>query len=286
MRFASFERDGRSTWGGVTHKGVTDLGARMPGCATLLEALRAGRLAEAEAAAGRAGADYELAEVRLLKPIAAPEKFICVGLNYVGRSAEYVEASDTPKHPSLFHRTPGSLVAHAEKILRPPESEQFDYEGEIALIIGKAGRRIPADRAREHIAGLSLCNEGSVRDWMRHGTLNVTQGKNFERSGSFGPWLVTADEFARFDDLAVQTTVNGEIRQADTTARLLFPFAELVAYISTFTELKPGDVISTGTPNGAGARFKPPKWLKPGDFVEVSCPGIGALSNEVADETA
>ncbi|MDH3644421.1 MAG: fumarylacetoacetate hydrolase family protein, partial [Gammaproteobacteria bacterium] len=177
-----------------------------------------------------------------------------------------------------------SLVGHLQPILRPPESEQLDYEGEIVMVIGKAGRRIPADQSRDHVAGLTIMNEGSVRDWLRHSKFNVTQGKNFEKSGSLGPWMVSVDEFEGFDALHVTTTVNGEVRQDDGTDNLMFSFERLISYLSTFMRLQPGDLISTGTPTGAGARFDPPKFLKPGDVVEVEVPGIGKLSNPVEDE--
>ena len=181
-------------------------------------------------------------------------------------------------------RTPGSLVGHLEPLWNPPESEQLDYEGEIVLVIGKAGRRIAAADAWQHVAGLSLMNEGSVRDWLRHSKFNVTPGKNFERSGSFGPWLATADEFRDGQELHLTTRVNGEVRQDDTTANLIFPFARLISYLSSFMRLLPGDVIATGTPTGAGARFDPPKYLKAGDVVEVQVAGIGTLSNAVLDD--
>ena len=168
--------------------------------------------------------------------------------------------------------------------MRPPESEQLDYEGEIGIIIGKGGRRISEDAAESHIAGLTCVNEGTIRDWTKHGKFNVTQGKTWEASGSIGPWMVTSDEFPGFGDVTVTTRVNGEQRQHDTTANLMFPFRTLIRYISTWTALKPGDVIVTGTPIGAGIRFTPPKFLKPGDVVEVEVSGVGVLSNTVADE--
>jgi len=169
--------------------------------------------------------------------------------------------------------------------VRPKVTQQFDYEGEIALVIGKQGRRIAKERAHEHIAGCMLCNEGTAREWTRHAKFNVTQGKNFDASGSLGPWMVTADEIDPAKPLHLTTKVNGETRQDDTTANLIFSFADLLAYITIFTTLKPGDVIVTGTPTGAGARFDPPRWLKAGDVVEVSVPEIGRLSNRVVDET-
>jgi 5-carboxymethyl-2-hydroxymuconate isomerase len=221
---------------------------------------------------------------RFTPPIALRGKIFCIGVNYGNRNAEYKDGTDQPKYPSVFMRTSGSLVGDGEKILRPPESEQLDYEGEIVLVIGKRGRRIPRESALTHIGGLTCGNEGSVRDWMRHGKFNVTQGKNFERSGAIGPALVTADEFKRFDDLRVTTRVNGEVRQDDTTANLIFPFDYLISYISTFSELAPGDVIFTGTPVGSGARFDPPRYLRAGDVVEVEVGGIGVLRNTVADE--
>ncbi|MBV8601143.1 MAG: fumarylacetoacetate hydrolase family protein [Candidatus Eremiobacteraeota bacterium] len=226
----------------------------------------------------------EFEGVRVEPRLALPGKIFCIGVNYRDRNAEYRDASDAPKYPSIFMRTPGSLVGHGEPILRPPESQQLDYEGEIVLVIGKAGRRIPASAAREHVGALTCGNEGTIRDWLRHGKFNVTQGKNFERSGSIGPVLVTTDEFSNLDALRVRTRVNGELRQDDTTAHLTFPFAYLIEYISTFAHLVPGDVIFTGTPTGAGARYDPPRWLVPGDVVEVEVDGIGTLRNPIADE--
>jgi 5-carboxymethyl-2-hydroxymuconate isomerase len=175
-------------------------------------------------------------------------------------------------------------VGHGAKLVRPPESEQLDYEGEIGIIIGKGGRRISEDTADSHIAGLTCVNEGTIRDWTKHGKFNVTQGKSWEASGSIGPWMVTSDEFPGFGDVKVTTRVNGEQRQHDTTANLMFPFRTLIRYISTWTKLKPGDVIVTGTPIGAGIRFTPPRFLKAGDVVEVEVSGVGILSNTVADE--
>ena len=166
----------------------------------------------------------------------------------------------------------------------PPESDQLDYEGEIVIIVGKEGRRIAAEKAHEYVAGLTIMNEGSLRDFLRHAKFNVTQGKNFEHSGALGPWLVTPDELDPMGELQVITRVNGEERQNDKTSNLMFPFSYLISYLSTFYRLKPGDVIATGTPLGAGARFDPPKYLKDGDVVEVEVPGIGVLRNPVKSE--
>ena len=181
-------------------------------------------------------------------------------------------------------RTPESLVAHGGNLVRPPESHQLDYEGEIVIVIGKAGRRIKPENIRDYIAGLTIMNEGTIRDWLRHAKFNVTQGKNFNASGALGPWMVTADEFPNFNDLSVETRVNGEVRQQDNTDNMIFNFEYLLPYLSSFMEFKPGDVIATGTPTGAGTYFDPPKWLVPGDVVEVEVGGIGTLSNTVVDE--
>ncbi len=256
---------------------VSDLGGQG---GSLLDVLREGKLATLKPGA----ADYALDDVTLLPPVTQPEKIICVGVNYANRNEEYKDGSERPKYPSLFMRAPGSFVGHNVALVKPRESDQFDYEGEIVLVIGKAGRRIPKERAMAHVAGLTLCNEGSVRDWLRHGKFNVTQGKNFDASGSIGPWMVTTDEIDPEQPLSLSTRVNGELRQEDTTANLIFSFADLIAYITTFATLKPGDLIVTGTPTGAGARFDPPKWLKDGDVVEVEVPGIGLLSNKVVAE--
>jgi 2-keto-4-pentenoate hydratase/2-oxohepta-3-ene-1,7-dioic acid hydratase in catechol pathway len=175
-------------------------------------------------------------------------------------------------------------VGHEVPLTRPPESPQLDYEGEIAVVIGKGGRRIPEARALDHIAALTLCNEGSLRDWVRHAKFNVTQGKNWDGSGAMGPWLVPFRDGAQIVDVGLETRVNGELRQQDRTGRMLFPVARQIAYISTFTTLVAGDIIVTGTPTGAGARFDPPRWLVPGDVIEVQAEGIGCLRNGVRDE--
>jgi 5-carboxymethyl-2-hydroxymuconate isomerase len=285
VQFASFQIEGRPTFGCVVGDGVVDLGRRLaPRFRSLLEVLRAGALAEVMAHAAGVRADYALAQVRLLPPVVAPEKIICIGVNYANRNEEYADGSALPKYPSMFMRTPGSLVGHEEPIIRPKVSDQFDYEGEIVLAIGREGRHIAHEDALAHVAGLTLCNEGSVRDWMRHGKFNVTQGKNFDASGSLGPFLTTVDEIDWTTPLRLTTRVNGEVRQHDTTASLIFSFADIIVYLSTFTTLRPGDLIATGTPTGAGARFDPPVWLIPGDVVEIEVPGIGLLRNEVADE--
>jgi 2-keto-4-pentenoate hydratase/2-oxohepta-3-ene-1,7-dioic acid hydratase in catechol pathway len=185
----------------------------------------------------------------------------------------------------MFMRTPRSFVGHNTPLVRPRASPQLDYEGEVVLVIGKAGRHIPQSAALDHIAAVTLCNEGTIRDWVRHAKFNVTQGKNFDATGSLGPWLVPYTGESQIADIRLTTRVNGETRQDDRTGRLIFGFRYLINYISTFTTLVPGDVIVTGTPTGAGARFDPPRYLKPGDVIEVEADNIGVLRNGVIDET-
>jgi 2-keto-4-pentenoate hydratase/2-oxohepta-3-ene-1,7-dioic acid hydratase in catechol pathway len=286
-RLASFGLGGRSTFGLVRTDGVVDLGARCGSRWRDLDAAAAeGRLAELAMSAADLPADAAEADIVYGVPLARPEKIICVGVNFPDRNAEYRDGQDAPSNPSLFIRFPRSFVGHGAALLRPPESRQLDYEGEIAVVIGKGGRRVPEREALAHIAALTLCNEGTLRDWVRHAKFNVTQGKNFDASGAMGPWLVPYDDEAQIADIALETRVNGEVRQQDRTSRMIFPFRRIIAYVSTFTTLAPGDVIVTGTPTGAGARFDPPRWLAPGDVVEVEAEGIGVLRNPVADEVA
>ncbi len=284
MRFLTFEREDKESWGVITDAGVIDLGRRVG--SDLHTVLKSGQLDDMKEMAAGLAADFSAQDIRYLAPIRTPEKIACVGVNYANRNAEYKDGSEQPKFPSLFMRTPDSLTGHDQPLLRPPESEQLDYEGEIVLIIGKGGRRIAEEDAYDHIAGLSIMNEGTLRDWIRHAKFNVTQGKNFVHSGAIGPWMVTTDEFTadQLENMRVTTRVNGEVRQDDTTANMMFPFKYIISYFSKFFYLKPGDVIATGTPNGAGARFDPPIWLVPGDVVEVEVEGVGLLSNGVIDE--
>jgi 5-carboxymethyl-2-hydroxymuconate isomerase len=285
MRFLSFTVGNYSSFGVVKGDEIVDLGSSLGGrCPTLGAVLREGELPRAMELGAVREPSVSLETVRYRPSIPDPEKIICIGINYGDRNEEYKDGAEAPRYPSVFMRTPGSLVGHLEPILNPPESEQLDYEGEIVLVIGKPGRRIAERDAWSHVAGLSLMNDGSVRDWLRHSKFNVTPGKNFERSGSLGPWFVTTDEFAPDAELHLTTHVNGELRQDDTTANLIFPFARLVAYLSSFMRLLPGDLIATGTPTGAGARFDPPKFLRGGDVVEVHVPEIGTLRNPIVDE--
>ena len=285
MKFLSFTHHGRASFGAVLGAGVVDLGARHSNLPDLRAALRADRLGALADEARAASVDIALADITYLPPIPNPEKIICIGVNYAHRNEEYKDGSAAPKYPSVFMRSRDSLVGHLAPIADPPESDQLDYEGEIVIVVGRAGRRIDAAAAHLHVAGLTIMNEGTVRDYLRHSKFNVTQGKNFEHSGAMGPWLVSADELDPMSELRVMTRVNGEQRQNDVTANLMFPFRYLLSYLSTFYRLQPGDIIATGTPNGAGARFDPPKYLRPGDIVEVEVPGIGVLSNTVVAES-
>jgi len=286
-RIATYSVDGKTRYGAVTDGGLVDLsarhGQRYP---TLREVIADGALMRlAEDAAGH-GPDQPLDAITWLPPIPAPEKIICIGINYPDRNAEYKDGQDAPKFPSMFMRTPRSFVGHDTPLVRPRASMQLDYEGELVLVIGKAGRHIPEASALDHIAAVTLCNEGTIRDWVRHAKFNVTQGKNFDSTGSLGPWLIPYTDESDIADIRLTTRVNGETRQDDRTSRLIFSFRYLIAYISTFTTLVPGDVIVTGTPTGAGARFDPPRYLKPGDVIEVEADNIGVLRNSVVDETA
>jgi len=284
-RLATYALDGVQKYGAVLDGGIVDLSARFAGeFPTLREVIAAGALARLAEDAARRAPDHALEAVTWLPPIPQPEKIICIGVNYPDRNAEYKDGQDAPKYPSMFMRTPRSFVGHLTPLVRPRASAQLDYEGEVALIIGKSGRHIAQSAALDHVAAVTLCNEGSVRDWLRHAKFNVTQGKNFDSSGSLGPWLVPYTQESQIADIRLTTRVNGEIRQDDRTSRLIFPFRYLINYISTFTTLVPGDVIVTGTPTGAGTRFDPPRYLKPGDVVEVEADGIGTLRNGVADE--
>jgi 2-keto-4-pentenoate hydratase/2-oxohepta-3-ene-1,7-dioic acid hydratase in catechol pathway len=286
-RIATFAINGSIRYGAVTDRGVVDLSARFAkDFPTLREVIAAGALVRLAEDAARHPADHALDAITWLPPIPAPEKIICIGVNYPDRNAEYKDGSDAPKYPSMFLRTPRSFVGHNAPLVRPQASSQLDYEGELVLVIGKAGRHITESAALDHIAAITLCNEGTIRDWVRHAKFNVTQGKNFDSTGSLGPWLVPYTHESQIADVRLTTRVNGETRQDDRTSRLIFGFRYLIHYISTFTTLVPGDVIVTGTPTGAGARFDPPRYLKPDDVIEVEAENIGVLRNGVIDETA
>jgi 2-keto-4-pentenoate hydratase/2-oxohepta-3-ene-1,7-dioic acid hydratase in catechol pathway len=284
----SFLHQGQTRFGRLDGDIVTDLtdlfGDRFD---SLAAAANAGALAALFAAEGNAGP--ALADVTLLAPLsvpgkATPGKIVCVGVNFPDRNDEYKDGQASQLNPSLFVRFPSGFVGHGDDLVRPPESEQLDYEGEIAIVIGRGGRRIAESDAWDHIAAVTLCNEGTIRDWVRHAKFNVTQGKNWDRSAAMGPSLLPFTGPDMLADIELTTRVNGELRQQDRTGRMIFGFTKIINYVSTFTALAPGDVLICGTPTGAGARFDPPKWLRPGDIVEISAEGLGTLRNGVRDE--
>lgn len=284
-RFASYSTTAGSHYGLVTDQGMIDLstkfGARWP---NLMAVVKANAFAEIELLSEGQNIDHPLDQITFDIPLTNPEKIICVGVNFPDRNEEYKDGQAAPTNPSLFIRFPRSFTGHNQPLIKPPESIQLDYEGEIAIVIGKAGRRISEAESLSHIAALTLCNEGTLRDWVRHAKFNVTQGKNFDHSGSIGPWLVPYTDESQLADIQLTTRVNGQVRQQDRTSRMIFSFRKIINYVSTFTTLVPGDIIICGTPTGAGARFDPPIWLKPGDVVEVEADGLGILRNGVEDE--
>ena len=286
MRFMTFNAAGVQRFGVARDGGVIDLASRSRGeFSGLKEAIAAGALGRLEALAADAAADFSFGGIECLPPVDRPGKIICVGINYATRNAEYGQASGQARYPNLFMRTPESLVGHRGAIVRPRVSHMLDYEIEVGLIIGKAGRYISENDALSHVAGVTIVNEGTLRDWLSHAKLNVTQGKNFDCSGSAGPWMETAALPAdyRFE---LKTWINGELRQNDSTDNLIWRFEFIVHYLSQFTTLKPGDLICTGTPTGAGNYFEPKRWLAPGDIITMEVSGIGRLENHVIDEPA
>ncbi len=285
MKLVSFVINGRSSYGAIRDNGIVDLGARLAaeGCASLRQLLEADRLADAARRVASARPDHALDKVAFSPVIPDPGKIICVGLNYRDHVAE--TGRTVTEKPALFARFGCSQVGHLQPLVKPNVSDDFDYEGELALVIAKTGRHIPANRALEHVAGYACYNEGSIRDWQRH-TSQFLAGKTFANSGSFGPWLVTTDEIPDPSKLTLQTRLNGKVVQNTTTDLLITPIPELIAYISTICPLVPGDVIVTGTPGGVGAKRTPPLWMRPGDNVEVEISSIGTLRNNVIAEGA
>ena len=280
MQIASFRYEGRDTFGVVSGERVVDAHPLLDGAYDDLRAVISGGMLNALAAAAEnAVPDIPLAEVEFHPVIAAPERIVCIGLNYMNHIKEM--GREVPEKPSLFLKMASALVGHGQPIVKPRISDAFDFEGELAVIIGKPGRYISEDAALDFVAGYTILNDGSVRDWQRD---NVCAGKNFPRTSGFGPWIVTTDAFGDPGNVTVETRLNGDVVQHDSTAGFLFTVPRLINYVSTFTDLAPGDVISTGTPAGVGAGRTPPLWMKPGDVVEVEISGIGTLRNEVVAE--
>jgi len=287
MHLASYNIRGRTSFGVVSGDGIIDLRPRLaPRYQSVLDLLRADALGEVASIVAGVRADFPLSEVEFLPPVPGGEKILCIGVNYANRAAELAGAggNEGAKYPSMFFKPPNALVGNNQPILRPPESEQLEYEGEIALVIGKTGRRIAKDRALEHVAGITMCNEGTIRDWVRHGRFNVTQGKSWEATGSIGPWMTTGVDLTK--PLHITVKINGEVTQDDTSDHMLFGFVDILSYVSTFMTLKPGDIIATGTPIKLDQQPGERKWLKAGDVFEMTVPEIGTLRNTVVDEMA
>ena len=283
MRLISYRLDGQDRYGVVTDGGVVDMSARLGARApTLRDAIAAGCLDEMKILAAGATVDCALESVEFALPIPRPQKILCAGRNYRAYH-EVAEDGKVPKYPSIFGRLPNSFAAHGQAILKPKEGDQLDYEGELVAVIGTRGRHVPQEKALDHIAGYTCMNEGTVRDWMKKGTQN-TPAKNFYRSGGIGPWLVTADEVGDPSGLHITTRRNGEVVQDGGTDRMIFDLPYLIAHISKFTWLEPGDMIATGSPGGSIIESDSPDWLKPGDALEVEISGIGALANPIEAE--
>jgi 2-keto-4-pentenoate hydratase/2-oxohepta-3-ene-1,7-dioic acid hydratase in catechol pathway len=282
MKFVSFEHAGQASYGLLRGGDIVDLGSRLRAEAPTLKALIAtGRLQAVGTEYAGAPVDHRLADVALLPVIPDPATIACVGHNY---EAHRVETQRPPtEHPSIFFRHPESLLGAGRPLVRPRETAQLDFEGELAVVIGRGGRRIAQAQAWEHIAGVACFNEGSVRDWQYH-TSQFGPGKNFPGTGAFGPCLVTPDELPADRVVSLATRVNGEVMQQAATDQLIFPIPRVLAYVSTFMTLQPGDVIVTGTPGGVGVKRKPPVFLQPGDVVEVEISHVGLLRNEVRAE--
>lgn len=283
MRLVSFIAAHGPDFGIVRGDGIVALRDRLAGRASSLRALLATGLLPEVAGLAETTPDHALASVELLPVVPDPDKIVCVGLNYHDHVAE--TGRTLTEWPVLFARFAASQVGHGQPLIRPRVSAEFDYEGEMAVVIGKAGRHIAEADALGHVAGYSCHNDGSVRDWQRH-TSQFLPGKTFAGTGGFGPWLVTADEVPDPAALTLETRLNGQVVQHTTTDLMITPIPALIAYLSTILPLLPGDVLVTGTPGGVGAKRTPPLWMKPGDTVEVEITGLGCLRNTVADEAA
>ena len=278
MKWISFKTTKGPSFGLVKDKGIIDIGASS-GFASLKALLESGELEQTGQQALNQQADISLKDIEYLPVIPNPDKILCAGVNYKAHREE--TGREATAHPTIFTRFAASQMGHEQPMLRPLESEKLDYEGEIALIIGKAGRRIPAHQALAHVAGFSAYNDGSVRDFQRH-TSQFTPGKNFMQTGGFGPWMMTPDEIGDLSAMQITTRLNGEVMQQATSDLLIFGFGELIEYCSTFTELVPGDVIVTGTPGGVGAARNPPVFMTQGDVIEVEVRPIGTLRHKIA----
>ena len=280
MRLVSFRHAGAQKIGAVVDGGIVDLSAQSGGRWTSLRAVLAAKaLDELAAAAKNAPADLKMDEVEWLPVIPDPEKILCIGLNYASHVGEV--GRTLPTVPSVFSRLHNTLVAQGGDIVRPKASIDFDFEGELAIVIGERCRHVSRASALSVVAGYTCFLDGSVRDFQKH---SVTAGKNFPATGPLGPWMVTSDVIADPQRLELSTRLNGTVVQHDTTDHMIFDVATIIEYLTTVTWLEPGDIIATGTPDGVGMGRKPPLWMKPGDKVEVEISGIGTLGVNVVDE--
>ena len=279
MKLLSFLRLGRPGFGAVVDDGIIDLTGRLPGQPhSLRTAIADGQLASAMAYVDGRVPELSTADAIFLPPITDPAKILCIGLNYAKHQAE--TGRPDVDHPTIFTRFADSQVGHLQPMIKPDQSVRFDYEAELAVVIGEGGRFISEDDALSHIAGYACYNDGSIRDWQRH-TSQFTPGKNFPGTGAFGPYLVTPNEVGDYRKLPIESRLNGEVMQKATLADLIFPIPRLISYISEFTALSPGDVIVTGTPGGVGDRREPPVYLTPGDVIEVDIGIVGTLVNPI-----
>jgi 2-keto-4-pentenoate hydratase/2-oxohepta-3-ene-1,7-dioic acid hydratase in catechol pathway len=281
MRWMSFAHQGRATFGVLSPGGdaVIDIGARSQ-YPDLKSAIAADAL-KGLALSARGETGIPMTKVTYLPTLPNPDKILCVGLNYKAHQEETGRGGEP--YPTIFARFAGAQMGHNAPMIRPPESNTLDYEGEIAMIIGKRGRRISKERALEHVAGFSIYNDGSVREYQRH-TSQFTPGKNFASTGGFGPWMMTPDEIGDLSAMELTTRLNGKVMQHAFSSLMVFGFVELIAFCSTFIELVPGDVIVTGTPGGVGSAMKPPIFMDDGDLIEIEVKPIGTLSNRVVRE--
>jgi 2-keto-4-pentenoate hydratase/2-oxohepta-3-ene-1,7-dioic acid hydratase in catechol pathway len=281
MKLLSFTTQGQATYGALKNGKIVDLGRVLkPKYATLQHLLAEG-LADARKTVDTANPELAIEDVVVLPPISGSTKIVCIGLNYAAHAAE--SGNPVPPKPPVFSRWPDSLVGHDQAMIKPHESEKYDWEAELCVVIGKRARRVPASQALSHVAGYTIVNEGSLRDWQHHSGQFIP-GKNFYHSGSIGPWIVTTDEISDPSGLGISSKLNGTTMQNSNTSDLIFNVPTLIEYVSTFTQLEPGDMISTGTPEGVGAARKPPIFMKAGDTIEVSVEKIGTLRNTIKQE--
>jgi 2-keto-4-pentenoate hydratase/2-oxohepta-3-ene-1,7-dioic acid hydratase in catechol pathway len=281
MKLVSFTDGSRLGYGVVSGAGVVDLSRHLGDRFPTINALLDGGLVEAEKLSG-AATDHDLDTLAFAPVVPRPDKIVCAAVNYDDHRIE--AGRDRTPNPVVFLRLAEGLVGHRQPILVPPESHHLDYEGEIAVVIGKGGRRIAESDAMEHIAGWSIFNDGSIRDWQRH-TSQFTAGKNWNDTGGFGPWIVTRDEIADYRTMTLVTRLNGVELQRTSADLMIFTPAQLIAYVSTFTHLRPGDVIATGTCGGVGFKRTPPIFMEPGGSCEIDVGGIGMLVNPIAAES-